>query len=116
MLSSVFARRARRSSTSTSTRTRSARTSGVDLGLVSDPKLTLAALADALERHDDREPTATPPARARAGLAARKGAARRRACARRTSTARREVPLHASEFMEELAARLPADAIVFDEA
>ena len=30
--------------------------------------------------------------------------------------ARRSVPLHASEFMEALAARLPADAIVFDEA
>ena len=30
--------------------------------------------------------------------------------------ARRSVPLHASEFMEELAARLPDDAIIFDEA
>ena len=30
--------------------------------------------------------------------------------------ARRSVPLHASEFMEALAARLPDDAIIFDEA
>jgi thiamine pyrophosphate-dependent acetolactate synthase large subunit-like protein len=86
----------------------------VELGLVSDPKLTLAALAADLE--------------GRLAAEAREAAARRidgrRAEREQTAAAmrdadieaRRLVPLHASEFMEALAARLPDDAIIFDEA
>jgi thiamine pyrophosphate-dependent acetolactate synthase large subunit-like protein len=86
----------------------------VDLGLVSDPRLTLAALGAALEA------ALTPAARddARSRTAAR--AAEREQLSARMRTedaeARQGVPLHASEFMEALAARLPEDAIVFDEA
>jgi thiamine pyrophosphate-dependent acetolactate synthase large subunit-like protein len=86
----------------------------VDLGLVADPKLTLAALASALDGRlsaADRE-----AARSRTGALA---AAKERAAAAdraRDLEARRTTPLHASQFMEELAARLPEDAIVFDEA
>jgi benzoylformate decarboxylase len=87
---------------------------GVDLGLVSDPKLTLAALGAALQRRmtdADRE-----AARSRAvGLAGEKD---QTAAARREEDleARRAGPLHASQFMEELARRLPPDAMIFDEA
>jgi benzoylformate decarboxylase len=86
----------------------------VDLGLVSDPKLTLAAVADALERQMSAEDRAAARSRA-AALAALKD---QEAAADREADleARRSVPLHASEFMERLAARLPDDAIVFDEA
>jgi benzoylformate decarboxylase len=87
---------------------------GVDLGLVSDPKLTLAQLDAALQRRmtdADRD-----AARSRAvGLAGEKD---QTAAARREEDleARRAGPLHASQFMEELARRLPPDAMIFDEA
>jgi len=86
----------------------------VDLGIVSDPKLTLAALGAALEGQ------LTPVARdgARSRIAARAAEREQRAAAMRSedAEARSTVALHASEFMEALAARLPEDAIVFDEA
>jgi benzoylformate decarboxylase len=87
---------------------------GVDLGLVSDPKLTLSAVADALERQMSAEDRATARSRAAAFavLKDQEAAADREA----DLEARRSVPLHASEFMERLAERLPDDAIVFDEA
>jgi thiamine pyrophosphate-dependent acetolactate synthase large subunit-like protein len=87
---------------------------GVELGLVSDPKLTLAALDAALAGRmsaSDRD-----AARSRAtAFAAEKD---QTAAARREEDleARRAGPLHASVFMEDLARRLPADALVFDEA
>jgi benzoylformate decarboxylase len=86
----------------------------VDLGLVSDPKLTLAALDGALERQ--MTPGAGDAARSR--TAARGAERDQRAATMRTEDleARRSVPLHASEFMEALASRLPEDAIIFDEA
>ncbi|HEY7591185.1 MAG TPA: thiamine pyrophosphate-binding protein [Candidatus Limnocylindrales bacterium] len=87
---------------------------GVDLGLVSDPKLTLSALASALEAR--LKPADRDAARSRtAGLAGEKD---QRAAARREEdlAARRAGPLHASQFMEELARRLPEDALIFDEA
>lgn len=86
----------------------------VDLGIVADPKLTLAALAVVLDQQ------LTPAAREAAGrrVDGRRAAREQTAAAMRDADleARRSVPLHASEFMEALAARLPADAIVFDEA
>ena len=87
---------------------------GVDLGLVSDPRLTLAAIANALERGMSSEDRAAARSRAAAlsALKDQEAAADREA----DLEARRTVPLHASEFMERLAERLPDDAIVFDEA
>jgi benzoylformate decarboxylase len=86
----------------------------VDLGLVSDPKLTLAALGAALEQQ--LAPAARDAARSR--VAARAAEREQRSAAMRAEDieSRRSVPLHASEFMEALAARLPGDAIIFDEA
>lgn len=86
----------------------------VSLGLVADPKPTLAALwhalaatmgLDALEAAADR----------RAGIGA--GNAKKLADGRaRDRTYHDSLPLHASLFAEELAAQLPDDAIWFDEA
>ena len=76
----------------------------VDLGRGRDPKLTLAALADALERVDDARQRAAAAARADDARAARPRSAK----AQRDEDAaddigRDAVPLHASRFMEELA-------------
>lgn len=86
----------------------------VDLGLVSDPRLTLAALAAQLE-------TSMPEAHkeaARQRLADNK-AAKEAALASQIAADREvrdSVPLQTSRFMEELAAHLPDDALIFDEA
>jgi thiamine pyrophosphate-dependent acetolactate synthase large subunit-like protein len=86
----------------------------VDLGLVADPKVTLAALADALGTK------LSNGGREAAGrrIDGRRAEREQTAAAMRDADieARRSVPLHASEFMEALAARLPDDAIIFDEA
>jgi len=86
----------------------------VDLGMVSDPKLTLAALSEALDSslgHD---------ARARAGCRmeemGRKKAAEREAALAVDLAAGDETPLQFARFMRELAPRMPADAVIFDEA
>ncbi len=86
----------------------------VDVGLISDPKVTLEKLAVTLDT---------------AMIAAQKAAATERA--RQHATAKEQeiakqramdrakhgtFPLHAAEFMEELAAQLPKDALIFDEA
>jgi thiamine pyrophosphate-dependent acetolactate synthase large subunit-like protein len=86
----------------------------VDLGLVSDPKLTLAALAVVL----GQGATAATRKSALGRIDARRTERERTAAAMRDADleARRSVSLHASEFMEALAARLPDDAIIFDEA
>lgn len=86
----------------------------VDLGLVSDPKLTLAALAADLEQGM----TSAARDAARSRTSARGAERDQRAATMRSEDldARRSVPLHASEFMEALASRLPDDAIIFDEA
>jgi benzoylformate decarboxylase len=86
----------------------------VDLGLVSDPKLTLAALAVVL----GQAATAATRKAAQGRIDARRTERERTAAAMRDADleARRSVSLHASEFMEALAARLPDDAIIFDEA
>ena len=77
----------------------------VDLGLVSDPKLTLAALAVVLGQQ--LTPAAAQAAAAR--IEARREERVRAAFAMNEADleARRSVPLHASEFMEALAKRLP---------
>lgn len=86
----------------------------IDLGLICDPKVTLTQLAIALEN----VMTSNQHEQARN---------RTNACAetkqqeeielRQADQARYDaVPLHASRFMEALAAHLPHDAIIFDEA
>ncbi|MFQ5794608.1 MAG: thiamine pyrophosphate-binding protein [Candidatus Bipolaricaulia bacterium] len=86
----------------------------VDLGLVSDPKITLGKLVAALETTMTSEQKDTADTRT-ARIAAEKEqelAAQRDA----DKAVRDAVPLYASRFMEELAVQLPQDAIVFDEA
>jgi thiamine pyrophosphate-dependent acetolactate synthase large subunit-like protein len=85
----------------------------VTVGLVSDPKLTLKSLADTvtdLASSSQREAAAH---RSQAiGEANRKAMADARA---QDEKWRDAVPLHMSAFAQELARRLPKDAIVFDE-
>ena len=86
----------------------------VDLGLAADPKRTLAALAIALEQ------VMTPAQRETARVRAASQKAAKDDKVRAEQTADREhwdrVPMRPARFMAELAARLPAGAIVFDEA
>lgn len=81
----------------------------VDLGLVSDPKVTLAALATQLGSG-----TAAAKARVEQGAAAKEAA--HAAQLEADQAVRDNVPLQTSRFMEELAARVPDDALIFDEA
>ena len=86
----------------------------VDLGLVSDPKLTLARLAESLgqEMSSGQEQDARERSR-------QLGTEHRleRESQRRADQARRDdMPMPASRFMAELAELVPDDVIVFDEA
>jgi benzoylformate decarboxylase len=86
----------------------------IDLGLVSDPKLTLGKLADALEGR--MTSTQVRAARERAAASARAKEQALDAQFQADKAVRDDVPLQASRFMEELAQHLPGDAIIFDEA
>lgn len=86
----------------------------VDLGMVSDPKLTLAHLATMLEAV--MTPEQKEAAQKRTAEIAKEKEAKRESALDRDKTVRDAVPLYLSRFMEELAARLPEDAIIFDEA
>ena len=86
----------------------------VDLGVVADPKLSLGALADALETA--LSATAKDAARARTEAAGQAKKAAHEAELKKDQAVREAVPLHMPRFMEELAALLPPDTIVFDEA
>ncbi|HUO40343.1 MAG TPA: thiamine pyrophosphate-dependent enzyme, partial [Mycobacterium sp.] len=84
------------------------------IGLVSDPKSTLALLAEALDG-------LMTPAQRRAAAARAKAIGKARAdelAALRENDreSRDHLPMHLARFMEQLAPRLPEDAIVFDEA
>ncbi len=86
----------------------------VTLGMVADPKLTLAALADALDAlltAGQKGSAATRTEFIRADKACKLQTALEKDHAVRDAT-----PIKMSRFMEELAARIPADAIIFDEA
>jgi benzoylformate decarboxylase len=86
----------------------------VTIGMVSDPRLTLRALTDALERvrTDAQRGAAAQRVQRRA-----EDSARDRAKARQADEARREeIPLRMSTVAATLADLLPPDAIVFDEA
>jgi len=86
----------------------------VDLGVVSDPKLTLAKLAAALEATLTVKQNEAAQARTNKLGAAK--AKKLQAQLEADQAVRDEVPLHAARFMAELAKQLPEDAIVFDEA
>jgi benzoylformate decarboxylase len=83
----------------------------VDVGLAAHPKLTLAALADALESRIDRG-AAQARVAALTELKERETAAALEADREFDET----VPLHASVFTSELARQAPDDVVVFDEA
>jgi benzoylformate decarboxylase len=86
----------------------------VDLGLISDPKTTLARLAAALETTMTAEQKASASARISQYAAAKE---REVTAIREAYMGRHDaVPLHPSRFLEELAAQLPKDAVIFDEA
>ncbi|MCW5205391.1 thiamine pyrophosphate-binding protein [Desulfobulbus sp. F5] len=86
----------------------------VDLGVVSDPKLTMQLLADALATVMTAEQKQAAAGRAEELRVAKEK--KRAAQIAADSAVRDEIPLHPSRFMEELAALLPEDAIIFDEA
>ncbi len=86
----------------------------VDLGLVSDPKLTLARLAESLEREMSSAQKQAARQRSRQ-LSADKRQGRE--TQRQADWARRDdMPMPASRFMAELAELVPDDVVVFDEA
>lgn len=86
----------------------------VDLGLVSDPKVTLDRLAAALE--DALTPAQKTVAQERiaAGGAAKKQGLDAQLEADKAK--RDDIPLQTSRFMEELSRQAPDDLIIFDEA
>ena len=86
----------------------------VTMGFVADPKLTLARLATALDAA--LAPKQRAAASARAAAIGRAKADRLAAQREADKKVRDKTPLHFSRFMEELGPRLPADAVVFDEA
>jgi benzoylformate decarboxylase len=86
----------------------------VDLGMVSDPKLTLAKLAAILEAVMATKQKEA--AEARTVQIAKAKRAKRESELEADKQVRNAVPLHFSRFAEELAAQLPEEAIIFDEA
>ena len=86
----------------------------VTLGLMSDPKMTLARLAESLQA------TMSPAQKAAAASRFSQVAAtkEREEQAEREADKQRHnaVPLHASRFMQDLANHLPAETIIFEEA
>ncbi len=86
----------------------------VTLGLVSDPKLTLRALADAIGGDASDEQRQAAAART-AEISERNRKTKAEARAQDEAQAR-VVPLRMGTFAMELAKQLPADAIVFDES
>jgi thiamine pyrophosphate-dependent acetolactate synthase large subunit-like protein len=86
----------------------------VDLGLVSDPKLTLARLAESLEREMSSAQKQAAAQRSRQLSADKR---REQETQRHADRARwDEMPMPASWFMAELAELAPEDVVVFDEA
>ena len=91
-----------------------AKNHAVDIGLVSDPKLTLGLLAERLKA--TMTPDQAQAARARTGEIGRAKRAGDDAAREKDRAAREAIPLAFSRFAEELARQLPGDAIIFDEA
>ena len=86
----------------------------VDLPMLGDPKQSLAALARALTAA--MTPAQKRAAADRAAHCAAQKDAKQRADAQSDQADRGKAPLKMARFMEQFAAALPKDAIVFDEA
>jgi thiamine pyrophosphate-dependent acetolactate synthase large subunit-like protein len=86
----------------------------VDLGIVSDPKLSLAKLAAALENTMSAAQKNAAKSRLDASANAKEQALMAQFDA--DKKVRDSVPLQTSRFMEELAQHLPDDTYIFDEA
>jgi thiamine pyrophosphate-dependent acetolactate synthase large subunit-like protein len=86
----------------------------VDLPMLGDPKLSLAALAGALA--EVMTPAQKAAAADRLSQAAARKDAKQQADAQADQAVRDQTPLKMSRFMEEFASALPKDTIVFDEA
>ncbi|WP_164102836.1 thiamine pyrophosphate-binding protein [Candidatus Laterigemmans baculatus] len=86
----------------------------VDLGLVSDPKLTLGKLAEVLDGKLSENFRRAAAARTAAMAEAKQLA--REAELQKDIALRDRTPLHFATFMEELARQVPADVVLFDEA
>ncbi len=86
----------------------------VDIGLVSDPKLTLGRVADELDKIMSSGQRDSARARgSRIGAATER---ERNAGLQADIASRDATPMRAAPFIQELAKRLPPDAIIFDEA
>ena len=86
----------------------------VTLGIIADPKTTLARLADILT--DRMSGADNAAAAARSERIAAETAAARAAAVEGDAAQREAVPLRMSAFAAELARQLPADAIFYDES
>jgi thiamine pyrophosphate-dependent acetolactate synthase large subunit-like protein len=86
----------------------------VDLGLVSDPKLTLALLASSLGQ--EMSSAQEQDARERSRQLGTEQRLEREAKRRADQARRDDMPMPASRFMAELSEMVPDDVIVFDEA
>ncbi|MGF1574705.1 MAG: thiamine pyrophosphate-binding protein [Cyanophyceae cyanobacterium] len=86
----------------------------VDLGMVTDPKTTLSQLAQSLEMV--LSPKQKAAAEQRTEQISQAKFSRLQAERHADQERRDDVPLQMSRFAEELAAQLPDDAIIFDEA
>ncbi len=85
----------------------------VDIGMVSDPKLSLGKLATILEAMMTPEQKAT--AKARTGEIGKGKQAQHESELAADLKVKGAVPLHFSQFAKELVAQLPEDAVIFDE-
>lgn len=86
----------------------------VDLGLVSDPKLTLARLADLLAKEMTAEQKLSAARRSEQISRVKQRA--QQAAWDQDQKVRNQTPLHFSQFMEELSQQVPEDVVIFDEA
>jgi benzoylformate decarboxylase len=86
----------------------------VDLPMLGDPKVTLAAIAEALRQVMTPEQKDAAAERTRQAADAKQK--KRDAEFEKDKAGRDAVPVRMSRFMEELANALPQDAIIFDEA
>lgn len=88
----------------------------VDLGVVSDPKLSLEALAEALERTQTDAQKAAAANRLAAARAAKKVAVESPVPALEPAGEADAKPLVMAQFADVLATKVPADVVIFDEA
>ncbi len=86
----------------------------VDIGIVSDPKLTLGALGDALAGKLSDSQKQTAQARFDASRSASEAAHQKQLD--HDLSVHDQAPMKASAFMAELAKHVPADVMIFDEA